>query len=112
MPETLLDAAAVDGATKWQRFWRITLPMLSSTLFFNLVIGIIASFQVFTQAYVMTNGGPENATLFFVLYIYATGFQSFQMGYAATLAWLLFGITGIFTLVQFRLAGRWVFYEV
>jgi multiple sugar transport system permease protein len=112
VPETLLDAAAVDGATKWQRFWRITLPMLSSTLFFNLVIGIIASFQVFTQAYVMTNGGPENATLFFVLYIYAMGFQSFQMGYAATLAWLLFGIIGLFTLVQFRLAGRWVFYEV
>ncbi len=75
------------------------------------MIGIIASFQVFTQAYVMTNGGPENATIFFVLYIYDTAFQSFQMGYAATLAWVLFCIIGIFTLVQFRLAGRWVFYE-
>jgi len=85
---------------------------LSKTLFFNLVIGLIASFQVFTQAYVMTNGGPENATQFLVLYIYATGFQSFQMGYAATLAWLLFCIISLFTLVQFTLAGRWVFYEV
>ncbi len=112
VPESLLEAAAMDGANKLRKFWHITLPMLSPTLFFNLVIGLIASFQVFTQAYVMTGGGPENATQFLVLYIYATGFQSFQMGYAATLAWLLFCIIGLFTVVQFKLAGRWVFYEV
>ena len=112
VPDTLLEAASIDGAGTLRKFWHITMPMLSSTLFFNLVIGLIASFQVFTQAYVLTNGGPENATLFVVLYIYSTAFQSFQMGYAATLAWLLFCIIGIFTLVQFWLAGRWVFYEV
>ena len=96
VPDSLLEAADIDGAGKMLKFWHITRPMLSSTIFFNLVIGVIASFQVFTQAYVMTNGGPQNATEFLVLYIYATAFQSFQMGYAATLAWLLFLVIGLF----------------
>lgn len=112
VPESLLEAASVDGAGRWHKFRHVTLPLITPTLFFNLVIGLVASFQVFTQAFVMTGGGPQNSTLFLVLYIYQTAFQSFQMGYAATLAWLLFGIVGLLTLLQFRLSRRWVFYEV
>jgi multiple sugar transport system permease protein len=112
IPQSLYEAATTDGATSWQRFWHITLPLLSPTTFFNLIVGVIASFQVFTQAFVLTKGGPQNATLFFVLYIYDTGFVQFQMGYAAVLSWSLFLIILFFTIVQFRLAGRWVYYEV
>jgi multiple sugar transport system permease protein len=111
VPQTLYEASSVDGARGWQQFWRITLPLLSPTLFFNLVVGIIGTFQVFTQAFVMTNGGPENATLFAVLYIYQTAFVNFQMGYASVLSWCLFLIIVFFTVIQFRLAGRWVYYE-
>jgi multiple sugar transport system permease protein len=85
--------------------------MLSPVLFFNLIIGIVGSFQVFTNAFVMTNGGPQNATLFVVLYIYLNGFRFFKMGYAATLAWLLFWIIMAFTFLQFIVARRWVYYE-
>lgn len=111
VPEELHEAAEIDGATSWQRFWHITIPMLSPVLFFLLVIGIIGSFQVFTSAFVLTNGGPQNATLFTVLYIYTVGFHLFKMGYASTLAWLLFFIVMFFTLLQFRVANRWVYYE-
>lgn len=111
VPQSLYEASSVDGARSWQQFWRITLPLLSPTLFFNLVVGIIGTFQVFTQAFVMTNGGPENATLFAVLYIYQTAFVNFQMGYASVLSWCLFLIIVFFTVIQFRLAGRWVYYE-
>src|SRR5262245_21910072 len=110
--QSLYEAATTDGAGAWQRFWHITLPLLSPTTFFNLIVGVIASFQVFTQAFVLTKGGPQNATLFFVLYIYNTGFVQFQMGYAAVLSWFLFLIILFFTIIQFRLAGRWVYYEV
>jgi multiple sugar transport system permease protein len=111
IPAELLEAAEMDGAGSWQRFWSITLPMLSPVLFFNLVIGMVGSFQVFANSFVMTGGGPQNATLFMVLYIYLNGFRFFRMGYAATLAWLLFWIIMVFTFVQFRLSGRWVYYE-
>ncbi|MBI2940057.1 MAG: sugar ABC transporter permease [Chloroflexi bacterium] len=111
VPETLHEAAQIDGATIWQRFRLITLPMLSPIMFFNLVVGIIGSFQVFTSAFVMTAGGPQNATLFTVLYLYRNGFEYFKMGYAAVLAWMLFFIIVFFTIVQFRLASRWVYYE-
>jgi multiple sugar transport system permease protein len=111
VPAELLEAAEIDGAGAWHRFWRVVMPMLSPVLFFNLIIGIIASFQVFTNAFVMTNGGPQNATLFVVLYIYLNGFRFFQMGYAATLAWLLFWIIMLFTFLQFIVANRWVYYE-
>jgi len=111
VPEALHEAAQIDGATAWQRFWAVTLPMLSPVIFFNLVIGIIGSFQIFTAAFVMTGGGPVNATLFAVLYIYRNGFQYFSMGYAATLAWMLFLIILVFTFIQFRLARQWVHYE-
>jgi len=111
IPAELLEAAEMDGASSWQRFWAISLPILSPVLFFNLVIGIVGSFQVFTNAFVMTNGGPQNATLFMVLYIYLNGFHLFKMGYAATLSWLLFWIIMIFTWIQFKVSGRWVYYE-
>lgn len=112
IPQTIYEAATVDGASAWRRFHSITLPLLSPTTFFNLVVGIIGTFQVFTTAFVLTNGGPENATLFMVLYIYDTAFVNFQMGYASVLSWLLFLIILFFTALQFRVAGRWVYYEV
>jgi multiple sugar transport system permease protein len=111
IPDSLHEAAAIDGAGTWQRFWAVTLPLLSPVIFFNLVIGIIGSFQIFTAAFVMTGGGPVNATLFVVLYIYRNGFQYFSMGYASTLAWVLFLLIMVFTVVQFRLARQWVHYE-
>lgn len=111
IPQELLEAASIDGASHWRQFWHVTLPLLSPTIFFNLVIGIIGSFQVFTVAYIATNGGPQNATLFYVLYLYRNAFQYFKMGYASALAWVLFLIILVFTLMQFRLAKRFVYYE-
>lgn len=112
IPQTLYEAASIDGANGWRRFWSITLPMLSPTIFFNLVIGIIGSFQVFTTAYIATQGGPQNATLFYVLYLWRNGFDYFKMGYASALAWVLLVIVLLLTLLQFRLARRLVYYEV
>lgn len=111
VPQELLEAAEIDGANRWRRFWGVTVPILSPVLFFNLVIGIIGSFQVFTSAFIMTDGGPQDSTLFMVLYIYRNGFEYFKMGYAATLSWLLFLIIMVFTAIQFRFANRWVYYE-
>jgi multiple sugar transport system permease protein len=111
IPEPLYEAATIDGANAWQRFRHITLPMLSPTTFFVVIISIIGSFQVFDQALVMTGGGPGVATTTLVLFIYQVGFQSFQMGYAAAAAWLLFIVVMIFTLIQFRAQRRWVTYE-
>jgi multiple sugar transport system permease protein len=107
----LYEAASIDGANNWTKFWRITIPMLTPVLFFNLIIGIIGSFQVFTTAYIATNGGPNNATLFYVLYIYNQGWKFAKMGYASALAWVLFVIVLLLTLVQFKMANRWVYYE-
>lgn len=112
VPEALMEAAEIDGAGPWLRFRKITLPIMSPVIFFNLVVGIIGSFQIFTGAFIMTNGGPQNATLFMVLYIYRQGFMYFDMGYAALLSWLLFCVIMIFTIIQFRLSNRWVYYEV
>ena len=111
VPQELLEAAEIDGANAWRRFWRVTVPLISPVAFFNLVIGIIGSFQVFTAAFIMTSGGPQDSTLFMVLYIYRNGFEYFRMGYAATIAWLLFWIIMFFTVLQFRFAKRWVYYE-
>jgi multiple sugar transport system permease protein len=85
--------------------------MLSPVILFNLVLGIINSFQVFTSAYLLTNGGPQHATLFTVLYLYRLGFEQFQMGFASALAWLLFAVILVFTLLQMRLSDAWVYYE-
>lgn len=112
VPETLYEAAAIDGAGVWARFRNITLPMISPVLFFNLIIGIIASFQAyFTLVYVTTSGGPVNATLIYILYLFYKAFQDFEMGYASALAWALFMVVVILTAVQFTLARRWVHYE-
>ena len=95
-----------------QKFFWITLPLLSPTIFFQIVMGIIGSFQVFTTAYIMTNGGPVNATLFFVLYLYRQAFVHLNMGYASAMSWVLFLIVFVLTIAQLRLAPRWVHYEV
>jgi multiple sugar transport system permease protein len=112
IPQEMYEAASIDGANSWRRFWAITLPLISPTILFNLVIGIIGSFQVFTTAFIATGGGPQNATLFYVLYLYRNAFDYFKMGYASALAWILFVIVLIFTVIQFRLANRLVYYEV
>jgi len=111
VPTHLYEAAALDGASTLSRFRHVTLPMLSPTLFFNLVMGIIGSFQVFTSAYVMTGGGPNEATLFYVLYLYQKAFEQFQMGYASALAWILFAVVLALTLLVFRSSRLWVYYE-
>ena len=111
VPETMYEAASIDGANALHRFRHITLPMMSPIIFFNLIVGIIGSFQIFNSAFVMTQGGPGNATLFYVLYLYRQAWELFHFGYASALAWILFVIVLIFTLIQFRLARRWVFYE-
>lgn len=110
IPGELYEAGAIDGANTWQQFWKITLPLLTPTIFFNLVLSIIMTFQTFTSAFVATDGGPLDATLFLVLYIYRQAFQYFNMGYAAALAWVLFAIILIFTLILFRSQRFWVFY--
>jgi multiple sugar transport system permease protein len=110
IPSELYEAAAMDGANSWKQFWKVTLPLLTPTVFFNLVLSIIMTFQTFTSAFVATDGGPLDATLFFVLYIYRQAFQFFNMGYAAALAWVLFAIILVFTLLLFRSQRFWVFY--
>jgi len=104
------DAAELDGASGWDRFWTITLPLLSPTMFFVLIISIIGSFQVFELVFVMTKAGPANATNTLVYYIYQNGFQFYQMGYASAAAMILFLIVLVFTLAQYRLQDRWVHY--
>lgn len=109
--QSLYDAAAVDGANSWRKFWSVTIPMLTPTIFFNLVLGIIGSFQVFTTAFIITNGGPAESTLFYALYLYNEAFVNLHMGYAAALAWVLFLIILLITVVQLLMARRWVYYE-
>ena len=111
IPEPLYEAARIDGAGVLRLFRHITIPMLSPTIFFNLTMGIIGSFQVFTNVFMMTNGGPGNSSLMYVLYIYRNAFQNFKMGYASLLAWMLFLIVMAMTIFQFRVARGWVYYE-
>lgn len=111
IPEVLYEAAKIDGAGSWKQFTNVTVPMLSPVVFFNLVMGVIGSFQVFTAAFIMTSGGPQNATLFSVLFIYRNAFEYFKMGYASLLAWMLCIIILFFTFVQFKLGDTWVHYE-
>ena len=111
VPEELHEAAALDGASSWARLWYIVLPMLSPVIFFNLVLGVIFSFQVFTPAYIVTNGGPADSTLVYGLYLYRNAFQYFKMGYASSMAWILLLLLLAFTWLQFRLMQRWVYYE-
>ncbi len=110
VPSHLYEACELDGGGAWHRFRYVTLPMTTPVIFFNLLIGIIGSWQVFTNAFVITNGGPANSTLFYVLYLYRQGWQYYKMGYASALAWILFFIILLFTLVVFKSSG-WVYYE-
>ena len=111
IPSELYEAAEIDGASRWRRFWFITLPMLSTVILFNLVMGLIASFQEFTPAYVMTSGGPNFSTLFYNYYLYENAFEYLYMGYASAMAWVLLVIVLILTLLVFKSSPMWVFYQ-
>jgi len=111
IPDSYYEAAEIDGAGALSKFRHITLPMLTPVIFFNMVLGVVGSFQVFTAAYIMTGGGPANATLFYVLYLFRQAFEEFRMGYASAMAWVLFLILLAFTAVQFWQSKKWVYYE-
>lgn len=111
IPQQLYEAASIDGAGKWKQFRHVTLPMLSPYVLFNLIIGIIGTMQIFGEAYLLTAGGPANSTLFYAYYLFNQAFQSFRMGYASALAWILFLVVLALTLLQLWLSKRWVHYE-
>ncbi len=111
IPEELYEAAEIDGAGRWTQFRSITLPLLSTVTFFNLVLGIIGALQVFTDAFVITRGGPNQATLFLAVYLYQHAFLYLNMGYASAIAWFMFVLVMLLTLMVFRSSPLWVFYE-
>ena len=111
IPQHLYEAASVDGAGVVRKMWHVTVPMMTPAIFLTAVLQIIGSWQVFTQALIVTNGGPRDSTLFILLHLYRTGFEYFQMGYASAIAWVLFMIILVFTVIQFGVARRWVYYE-
>lgn len=111
IPKELIEAAEVDGAGWWSRFRNVTLPILTPTIFFLMVVGIAGAVQTFNQAYVMTNGGPANSTLFYCLYIFRNAFEQFRMGIACAMGMLLFVAILILTLIQWGLSKKWVFYQ-
>jgi multiple sugar transport system permease protein len=111
IPESLLEAAQIDGAGRWKRLTSIIIPLMTPLIFYNMVIAVVNSFQSFIPAKVMTEGGPENSTLFVVLNIYRQGFEFYNMGFASALAWQLFIIVVGFTIAQFTISRRWVYYE-
>lgn len=111
IPGSLYESAMVDGAKQWTMFWKITLPMLTPTIFFNLILQIVNGFRVFTESYVITDGGPLDSTLSYVLYLYRRAFTYFDMGYSCALAWILVIIIAVFTIVLFKTQNNWVHYE-
>jgi multiple sugar transport system permease protein len=111
IPDVFYEAAEIDGAGGWGKLWNVTIPLMSPVIFFNLIMGIIGTFQIFTAGYLITDGGPQNATLFYVLYLWRNAFQYFHMGYAAALAWVLFFIIMGLTAFIFRGIGGLVYYE-
>jgi multiple sugar transport system permease protein len=111
IPSELIEAATIDGAGPRQRFFRIVLPMLSPVILFNVVMGLIGAFQVFSQVYILTKGGPNNASQMLVPYLFEEGFKNYRMGYASALSWVLFAVIMACTAVVFRSSSRWVFYE-
>jgi multiple sugar transport system permease protein len=112
VPRQLYEAVAIDGGGTWARFRHVTLPFMTPTIFYNLVTGTIGTFQVFNQAYIMTQGGPNNATEFYIYYLYTKAFTDSEIGYASALAWVLFVIVLVITVLLFRNARRWVYYEM
>jgi len=111
IPEQLYEVAGLDGADRWHKFKNITLPMLSPAIFFVMIISVISSFQVFSQIYIMTGGGPANSTNVIVLHIYDLAFRYWKMGEGSVVGWVLFAIILLFTSIQFGLSKRWVYYE-
>ncbi len=111
IPGSLYESAMVDGARPWNMFLKITLPMLTPTIFFNLILQIINGFRVFTESYVITDGGPLDSTLSYVLYLYRRAFTYFDMGYSCALAWVLVAVISVFTVVLFKTQKGWVYYE-
>lgn len=111
IPTNLYEAAAVDGTGSVRRFLRITLPLATPAIFINLVLAVIGRFQIFTEGFVISEGGPGTASLFYVLYLYRNAFRYFEVGYASALAWILFVILLVLTLIIFRTGRRWVYYE-
>jgi multiple sugar transport system permease protein len=113
IPDTLYEAAEIDSAGRWAKLRNVALPVMSPIIFFNLVLGLMNAFQQFTIVYLITSGtgGPENATLFLVLYIYRTGFRNQNMGYAAALSWVLFIILIVLSFIIFKYLGSRVYYE-
>lgn len=111
IPTALYEAADIDGAGPWKKFWNVTVPMMSPVIFFNLVMGIIAAMRSFTYFYILTKGGPNNATLSFMLHLYRQAFEYNRMGFASALAWVLFIYTAVATVIIFKWSGRWVYYE-
>lgn len=111
IPTPLYEAATIDGASKWHQFWRITLPLITPVIFYNLVTGIIGAFQYFTNAFVMTNGGPANATEFYNLYLYRNTFRWGRLGFGSAMAWFLLFLVLVMTLLVFRSSAAWVYYE-
>jgi multiple sugar transport system permease protein len=110
IPSHLYEAALIDGASAWQRVCHITLPMLTPVIFFNLIMGVIGTFQYFTEAYIMTQGGPEDSTLFYALYLFQRAWRYLDMGYASAMAWVLFLVIMLLTGLIFRTQRRWVHY--
>jgi multiple sugar transport system permease protein len=110
VPTALYEAASLDGAGAWTKFRHVTLPMISPIIFFNLIMGIIGMFQYFTQAYVMTGGGPRDSTMFYALRLFNSAFVVWRMGYASAMAWVLFAITLACSLVAMKTSARWVYY--
>lgn len=111
IPQELYESASVDGASKLRNFFHITLPMISPVMFFNLILGVIGSFQMFTSAFIITEGGPMNATYMYAYYLYQKAFKDYQMGYASAMAWVLLAIIAILTAINFLASKYWVFYE-
>jgi multiple sugar transport system permease protein len=111
IPTQLYEAATIDGANALRRFWHVTIPMLTPTIFFNVIISLIGAFQFFTQSFIMTEGGPNNATLSMVLFLYRKAFLQIRFGYASAAAWVLFAIIITFTLLFQYSSRRWVYYE-
>lgn len=107
---SLLEAADIDGAGSWTKFWNVTLPMISPTMFFNFILGMIGALQVFTVAFIATEGGPQYATWFYALYLYNQAFKYFQMGYGSAMAWLFVIVVLAFTILQLALSRHWVYY--
>jgi multiple sugar transport system permease protein len=111
IPQELYESASIDGANGWRKFLNITLPLLTPIIFFNLIMQLIAGFRVFTQAFIITEGAPLDTTLFYALYLYNRAFETYEMGYASAMAWVLLLVIAVLTAINFKLSSLWVFYE-